>query len=267
MGRLIKQPSPQRRIPNAKGSRSLALSADHKAAIDGRTLFSKSVVSADQSPRVLIDGRNQRKIGKRIVKGPWKGARVFTLTLEERATCPRSCRMWLSCYGNNMHWSRRHKLDKALFARLESEVAALVAKHGRIAVRLHVMGDFGSRDNLEIAFDYVALWRWLLHRHAGLHVFGFTAHSEKSLIGISVMSLNVSYPARCRIRFSGTDNRGTGALVIARLADAKHVVCPAQLEKTDCCATCGLCWLVERPIEFLRHGSPVLHTGQGRIEL
>lgn len=38
------------------------------------------------SPRLLVSGRNSRKIGDRIVKGAWAGFAVYTLTLEVKLT-------------------------------------------------------------------------------------------------------------------------------------------------------------------------------------
>jgi len=46
---------------------------------------------------VLKPGWQQRKIGGEVLKGAWKGMPIYTLTLEERATCPRSCKQWLNC--------------------------------------------------------------------------------------------------------------------------------------------------------------------------
>ena len=31
------------------------------------------------------------------------------------------------------------------------------------------------------------------------------------------------------------------------------IVCPAQTGKTQCCATCALCWTTKKNIAFLRH--------------
>lgn len=60
--------------------------------------------------------------------------------------------------------------------------------------------------------------------------------------------MNAENPGRCVIRFSGRDS-----LVIASPAESQHVLCPVQTGKTDCCGTCGLCWTMSRPVEFVRH--------------
>ncbi len=248
---------PQKRIgAKPKGNRSLTLDASHKAIRDERTLFRKSVVHSDASPRLLVDGHNQRKVGRTIVKGAWKGCRIFTLTLEERATCPSSCKHWLSCYGNNMHLSRRHVLDGALIDRLEAEVPALIAKHGRIAIRLHVLGDFGRPEDEPLALRYVAFWTLMLLQHEGLHLFGFTAHTLADPIGDAILGMNTSFPRRCRIRFSNSraPDRLEANSFDPNVSNPSGVVCPAQTEATDCCATCALCWSTDRAISFIEHG-------------
>lgn len=82
----------------AHGDRAAAeLPADHPAVVEDRTLFPRSVLTAGQSPRLLISGQNSAKIGDRITKGAWRGLRVYTFSLEERATCPPSCTLLREC--------------------------------------------------------------------------------------------------------------------------------------------------------------------------
>lgn len=233
------------RIANKKieghGPRVL-LTPDHPALLDARTIFPSTVVHPKDSPRLLVSGVNQRKIGKVVSKGRWKGFPLYTLTLEERATCPRSCAEFRTCYGNNMHMSRRHAAGIDLEVRLIDEVCELERKHPRgFAIRLHILGDFYS-------VPYVTLWRHMLAEVPALHIFGFTARDRNSDIGREVAALNADDPDRCVIRFSGSDS-----MVIDTPADSKHVLCPVQTGKTDCCGTCGLCWTMRRPVEFVRH--------------
>lgn len=230
-----------------KGTARINLSPVHPAYRNAHSIFPNRVIHPKDSPRLLVSGDNQRKIGKRITKGRWGGVPIYTLTLEERATCPRSCGEWATCYGNNMHMARRHIAGLALEAMLIGELVTLAGKHPEgFAVRLHVLGDFYSK-------TYADLWRLALEEIPGLHVFGFTAHSPDSEIGRWIGAMNTAFPRRCRIRFSGTANGGEGALVISSLAESKHVVCPVQTGKTDCCGTCGLCWTMDKTVEFIRH--------------
>ena len=237
---------------NARGA--LTLHPSHPAVVEGRTLFAKSVVYAEESPRLLVSGFNQRKVGKTVTKGAWKGMPIYTLTLEERATCPTSCKQWLSCYGNNMHWSRRHRLDEDLIVHLWIELAEKARDHPDGFVRAHILGDFGSPDNPELALAYVAMWREALAELPQLRMFSYTAHDPDGEIGSKILALNYEFAERCRVRFSGLDIGAHGAVVVESLAESRHVVCPAQTDATDCCATCALCWSMDRTIEFLRHG-------------
>lgn len=232
---------------HASSGRSVVLKFNHPAAQDARTLFPSTVVDVADSPRLLVSGANQRKLGDRIVKGAWRGLPIYTLTLEERATCPRSCHHWLSCYGNNMHFSRRHRHGEELEKRLKYEVAALLRQHPQgVAVRLHILGDFYS-------FRYVKLWSDLLGQHPKLRVFGYTAWQPVTEVGAAIQIANELFPERCAIRFSGIES---GPMHAAR-EGADGVVCPVQTGNTDCCGTCGLCWASafrDKTIVFLNHG-------------
>src|SRR4051812_29502603 len=84
-----------------KGHR-VHLNDDHPALVKSQSLFQARVEDQSERPRLLIDGHNSRKIGKRVTKGRYKGFFIFTLTLEERATCPSTCLEWKTCYGNSM---------------------------------------------------------------------------------------------------------------------------------------------------------------------
>ena len=81
-----------------------------------------------------------------VKKGKFKGYVIFTLTLEERATCPRECYHWDNCYGNNMAFAHRIEHGPALEAKLGEEIAELCATYKGVIIRLHVLGDFYSVD-------------------------------------------------------------------------------------------------------------------------
>lgn len=223
------------------------LGPDHPAVAEGRTLFPSRVEDPDQRPRLLIDGHSSRKIGQKVMKGRWKGFPIFTLTLEERATCPRACAQWATCYGNSMNWARRIRHGRALEERLWEELAEKQRRHpGGFVVRLHVLGDFYSE-------DYAELWAEALEAYPALHVFGYTAHAPDSEIGAVISQLLGVHPLRWAMRFSGLDFPTDGAVVVDSEDETEHLVCPAQRGLTDCCATCALCWQTDRTIAFLRH--------------
>lgn len=236
-----------RRVSVPPRRAGFVLDAADAAAVEGRTRFPSTVTHPSQSPRLLISGMNSRKVGRIVAKGRMRGFPIFTLTLEERATCPRTCAEWLSCYGNNMHWPRRHVAGRALEEMLWEELAEKQVKHpDGFLVRLHILGDFYS-------VDYAELWAEALEAYPALNVFGYTARAPDSAIGQVIAELLGSQPERWHIRFSGWGGATHGSVVVERAEDAEHLICPAQLGKTDCCATCALCWQTDRTIAFLRH--------------
>lgn len=229
------------------GGRHVHLGDDHPAVVDGRTLFPSRVEAPEDRPRLLIDGHNSRKIGRRVTKGKWRGFPIFTLTLEERATCPRTCLEWKTCYGNTSNWSRRIKHGRAFEEMLWEELADKQAQHpGGFVVRLHVLGDFYS-------VDYAELWAEALESYPALNVFGYTARDPASDIGQVIAELIGVHAERFSVRFSGHDGPTHGAVVVDGASETEHLICPAQTGKTDCCATCALCWHSDRTIAFLRH--------------
>jgi len=236
-----------------------SLAPDHPAVIEQRTLFPSTVVAPADSPRFLVSGKNSSKLGGEVMKGPRKGWPIFQLTLEERATCPRSCVVYNSCYGNSTHLARRHDhRSEDFIPLLKAEVATVARQHpGGLLVRLHVLGDFYS-------VPYVQAWADLLDAWPQLHVFGYTARTEDAddhesrRIARAVRWLADEAWDRFAIRFSRAAPGRQHSVVVdsdPHLPDV--IICPAQTGQTQACATCGLCWAEaarDKTIAFLRHG-------------
>jgi len=218
----------------------------------GRSIFSSRVFDPDEVQRVLKTGHQSRKIGKTVMKGKRRGWPIFTLTLEERATCPRSCAAWGFCYGNNMQAAERIVAGPALEAALLAELYTLQTQHpAGFMVRLHVLGDFYSE-------EYVRFWTLALDRFPALHVFGFTARLPGTPMGDMLWALTEENWARFAIRFSGLDSQVKASVLQGDSSSntpdsAKSIPCPAQSDKSDCCATCMLCIYSQRSISFARH--------------
>ncbi len=231
--------------------RSITLPRHHPAMRHARPLFANRVRSAADVVRVIKPGLYSRKIGDTVMKGSRRGWPIFTLTLPERTTCPRSCAAYASCYGNRMNWSDRIKPDAAFEAAFWDELAELQTENSQgFLLRLHVLGDFYSQ-------AYVDLIDSALDAFPALHVFGFTARDpDIDEIGSAVWALATNRWDRFTMRFSGMPGPDLASRVIDHGAtDPAAIVCPAQTLATACCATCALCFSPNftRSIAFWRH--------------
>ena len=235
----------------AHGRRGRQIEASHPAVVEGRTVYAASVRHEAEQMHVLIEGKNSWKIGNQIEKGRWKGFPVFTLTLEERATCPRSCALWVDCYGNQMHWAQRIEANAAFEDRLGLELGVLQHRFpGGFAVRVHILGDFYS-------VGYVHLWREWLDLYPALHVFGFSARHEGRTdpIARALIRLVDERWERFAVRFSNAPHPEYTTVTIEHADEkpADAIQCPQQTGRTENCGTCGLCWQTTRRIAFIVH--------------
>ncbi len=221
---------------------------NHPALTEGRTLY-PATVRASRDRWALKSGDNARKIGARILKGRWRGYAVYTLTLEERKTCPTSCHHWRSCMRTDKSvWRMSGNRPCNLLWRLEREVALLEIRHpGGFAVRLHVLGDFFS-------VEYVQFWERLLERHPVLHVWGYSArHDMHDPIAAALAALVEKQWSRFAVRFSNAP----ASFALPATTTVEHplqvptgsVLCPEQTGKTESCSTRTrrrLCWATTR---------------------
>jgi len=147
-----------------------SLKNDHNAIVNGTTVFSNSKLTNlnPAGEKSVLKKSSNKKLGTKIAKGIWKDHAILTLTLTERETCPRSCKHWNDCYGNNMHLAKRISTD-GLMEKIEADLEALNPKKD-YAIRLHVLGDFYS-------VEYVEFWNRMLDRFSNIKIFGYTAHA------------------------------------------------------------------------------------------
>jgi hypothetical protein len=233
------------------------LKPDHPALREARTLFPSSVHDP-AGKSVLVSGHSNQKTGAMVMKGPWKGFPIYTITLEERATCPTSCHLWAECYGSAMPLAKRWQHGPTFIKSLDQDLRRKAVLHpGGFACRVHVLGDFYS-------VEYAWSWMAWIDALPQLHVWGYTAHAPDSEIGGILAMGNDRWPERWRMRFSGEPTAPLStmqATTIWREPESKRVpegiVCPAQTGGTDACATCGLCWALPAASErivFIGHG-------------
>lgn len=233
----------------------MPLPSDHPAIRQARTVFPGNVVDADRGVPILKPGKDNTKLGAFVAKGRWAGMPIFSLTLEERATCPRTCHRWLDCYGNAMGQAARNRHGPALEARLQWELAQLNARYpAGFVVRLHVLGDFYS-------VAYVELWRAWLQRYRALRVWGYTAWPPSSPIGAALQSLASRNWSRFAIRRSAQNIGPARAVTVASAAEGRRlpntIVCPVETRHVSNCGACGLCWANaarNKTIAFILHG-------------
>ena len=210
------------------------------------TRFKKSIKSPSEG-RVLKPGSNNKKLGFGITANKWRGKKLYSLTLTERDTCPKSCHHWENCYGNNMPFAHRFDTN-GLEAKLRQEIDGLMAKHTKgIVVRLHVLGDFYS-------VGYVEFWASMLQRWPKrLAVFGYTAREPHTAIGKRIADVEQAYPDYWAIRQSRSKAYDGTRYAASEEFEGDCFICPEQTGKLDSCADCGLCWSVTKTVKFLTH--------------
>lgn len=216
---------------------------------EGRTKFAKAVQAPNE--HILVSGHNNIKIGRDVRKGHLRGYWIYTLSLEERKTCPSSCQHWQSCYGNNMPFAKRvDHTHPDFLLHLQIAIAKLVATRGRrgVLIRLHALGDFFS-------VGYVYFWQRMLIEYPTLAIYGYTAHGPATPIGWLLGSMNALFAGRCAIRHSngGTAEMSTVSIGSAESCPPDAFVCPEQTGKTLGCDTCGACWGTRKNVAFLEH--------------
>jgi len=242
---------------HGKPKQLVLIGLGHPTIEAGRSIFYRKGVSAPNDAP-LVSGHNNVKIGRDVRKGWFRGYWIYTLSLEERATCPRSCIHWYDCYGNHMPFARRFEHGAALEQAIEGQLERLLApqKPGRggkrlatgALIRLHALGDFYS-------IRYVDFWRQMLQRFDNLAVYGYTAHPWSSTIGQRLMLGAEQHGNRWMVRHSDGGYASMWTVSITKPEDCPPdaFVCPEQTGQTKGCGTCGACWQTSKNVAFLGH--------------
>ena len=223
----------------------------HPSLKEKRTIFQNSLFDVD-GETVLKPASSNTKLSNGSTKpiniGYWRGMPMFSLTLEERKTCPTTCSHWHNCYGNNMYLAKRYKHGKPLETKLNEELQELSNRYPNgFVIRLHILGDFYS-------VAYVKFWNKQLTKHKQLRVFGYSARIEGPIFS-QLLRTKSNYPSRFVIRIS-SDQEVNDDVVYARTQNFKgkgSIVCPQQTGEVDSCINCGLCFLSTGSITFLDH--------------
>ena len=191
------------------------------------TKYQKSRRTISDYPYSVIKRpKSDNKLGRRVTVGRFKGYAMYSLTLEERATCPKTCQRWADCYGNNMPFAHRLQhgldLDHALFR----DVGAACRDHPQGCLSGFVLGDFYSP-------EYVGVWEELLATHDNLAAW---IHApERS-------GLRPSALERCKIFKSLAIRHSDRPRPLSALHESiapPKITCPEQIGKTKSCELAG----------------------------
>lgn len=216
-----------------------------KPGMSAGSLYPEKVRAIRPDEEAFRPGMSIAKLGSEVTKGRLKGARIHFLTLEERATCPTSCVVWDSCYGNNMSFAVRWKVDAALLDAMERRIALWAVNGTPRLVRLHELGDFPS-------VDYVRRWMVWLVQNPWLNVFGYTAWPRASPIGRAIQAVKDEVGARFSIRWSGYAG-ADGSVVFEDKVPYGTFACPEQQKRVVNCGACGACWSTTKAVAFAKH--------------
>lgn len=228
------------------------------------TVYTKNVVDwhvGDREP--LKPARDNDKLHGNIVKrGKYAGYAMYSLTLEERATCSPDCGQLKTCYGNNMPFAKRYNVTGLLMAAIDEQLAKLTRRGRRILLRLHILGDFYS-------VGYVNFWQSMLRKYPTMAAFGYTHWPIITPQGQAVERLVKTSDGRFNIKFSADHARQIplldcytigGTIVVKDWADAPSgwIKCPAQMAadrgRADIgCAECGIACATATNVAFVEH--------------
>ena len=222
-----------------------SLSPTHQAIVNSQTMYRKNLHDAGNYKYAVIKASTNIKLGNKVTKGHLKGARIFTLTLEERATCDSECEHWLDCYGNNMPFGHRFEANDALMVSIERDLDKLDAKGKPYLVRLHILGDFFD-------LQYILFWRKQLKNRELLNIYGYTRNHPNKPLGYALKLLRKQYGERFAIRFSNYPDDPMSAQ--SEHVSTDGIECPHQLGLSESCGDCTLCWtMLTKPVIFYDH--------------
>jgi len=219
------------------------------------TRYKKNIHKLDNYQFKVLKKSTNKKLGKKILKGQFKGYQFNTLTLVERETCPKDCFHWETCFGNNMPFAHRfsNKDELLLTTRIHEDIKNLKGKF--VMIRLHILGDFFN-------VQYVYFWDLMLTLYPNIAIYGYTANSTSSIfetsrnIAQAILSLRIKHKKRFSVRFSNDLKQefSANSEELQTPQKDKSIQCPEQVGLTNSCGSCGLCWeQPKRQIIFKTH--------------
>ena len=130
------------------------------------------------SLNMLKRGKQNKKLGDKVSVKMWKGMTMYSLSLEERATCPLTVRNGTTATVTTCRSLIALITTTHNFIGIREQLSELNDKHPEgFVVRLHVLGDFYDG-------KYIVQWQLWLHQFENLHVFGYTHHTADLSLGL-----------------------------------------------------------------------------------
>ena len=212
------------------------------------TRYPETVRNPNADACIFKSGLGFSGIGAQAKIGIWKDMPIYVLALEERKSCPESCKVIDVCNGNQRPYIQRYRHGLVLENKIKEELQDLQALHPQgFVINLHYLGDFYSE-------AYVDLWEQMLNKFPALNIFGFTAHDISQPIGSKLLTLAATHWTRFAMRFSGSGISEMASLVIRNPQDCPDTafICKAQTGHANNCATCGACWEDETNVAFIK---------------
>ena len=195
-----------------------------------------------------------------ILKGPYRRMPAFYLTLQERTTCPTTCKAWEFCYGDHMPFAHRmNHTSKGFYPAIVHDLQRLQAAFPKgFVIRLHELGDFFSA-------AYIRFWRTSLALYPALYIYGYT-HVTGRLANM-IDHTQAKNPGRFHVMNSDNASKNSPrpkAIILDAFSSAIHKrlktktlegrpICPEQTQRTPGCTTCGLCMDGKTEVNFLKH--------------
>jgi hypothetical protein len=215
--------------------------------LDNRSRYARMVrIPVPGISQILAPATNNPKLSRpsqpRWVAGRWRGMWMFTVYLEELATClsnacpPEVKRL---CFAHWVPFAVRWTWCPTFFPALDYnlEEAQHEFREG-FTVDLHSSGDFPD-------LEYLEDWIERLDRFPALHLWGNTAHRRESEIGWEIDCLNRTMRDRVAIHFSGESGDMSSRILGVTIEPAAATglfMCPANERHPKAnCANCAFC--------------------------
>jgi hypothetical protein len=100
--------------------------------------------------------------------------------------------------------------------------------------------------------EYILFWRRQLAKREYLNVYGYTRNHPTKPLGYALKLVRQEYGKRFAVRFSNYPDDPFSAQ--SEHVSTGGVGCPVQMNRTDSCGTCTLCWEMEdKSIIFYDH--------------